>query len=86
MLASGRPILAAVPPESEIGAIVADTGNGCVFGERELDGAVSFLTQLIRKAASGELTITPLPEYARPFSSDAMVRQFAELVDSLPHR
>ncbi|MEA2031430.1 MAG: hypothetical protein U9N55_07550, partial [candidate division Zixibacteria bacterium] len=48
MLSSGRPILAAVPPDGEIARLIALTGNGhCFFDDTE-DTAVSYVVKQIQ--------------------------------------
>jgi glycosyltransferase involved in cell wall biosynthesis len=83
LLASGRPVLAYVAAESEIARLLDLTGAGIYFNDETFNSAVSFVKSSIEKSITGELSITPLPEYARPYSSEAMVEKFANLLDSL---
>jgi len=83
LLASGRPVLAYVAAESEIARLIDQTAAGMYFNDDTVDKAAAYLRRHIEKSVSGELTITPLPEYARPYSSEAMVEKFARLLDGL---
>lgn len=83
LLASGRPVLSFVAAESEIARLLGLTGAGIYFHDDTIDKAAEYLRQNIEKSASGNMHITPLPEYARPYSSEAMVEKFARLLDSL---
>jgi hypothetical protein len=87
LLASGRPILAHVPDDSEIANLVKSTSEGCCFQKQTVDHAVAFLSHLHERYAAGSLTLTPCPVYARPYTWDSIVRQYAQLLDSvLPPR
>jgi hypothetical protein len=83
LFASGRPILAAVPPGSEVDKLIEKTGNGFCFSNGSLSEAADYLCQQIRLFEAGKLRITVLPEYARQYSSEKMVQRFAQIVDSL---
>ena len=83
MLASGRKVLAFVAAESEIARLLDETGAGLYFNDSEIDNAAGYLRRQMEDILSGEIEITPLPEYARPYSSEAMVQKFARLLDGL---
>ncbi|MFQ6008162.1 MAG: hypothetical protein ACE5K8_04345, partial [Candidatus Zixiibacteriota bacterium] len=82
LLASGRPILAAVPEGSEVERIIRGTGNGFCFSNSGLPDAADYLCGQIRLFEAGKLDINILPEYARQYSSEKMVQQFSRIVDS----
>lgn len=84
LLASGRPILAAVPGSSEIARLVSESGQGCCFQSDSMDGAVEYLRQGIIEHRSGPTAVSILPDYARKYSAEQMVARFADLLDSIP--
>ncbi|HUV31820.1 MAG TPA: hypothetical protein VMY05_12125 [Acidobacteriota bacterium] len=84
LLASGRPILACAPGDSEVGRLIEATGSGACFDESSLGRAVDFLTEIIRARETGGRDITPLPDYARKYSSEEMAGSFASILDNLP--
>ncbi|MDH4157083.1 MAG: glycosyltransferase [candidate division Zixibacteria bacterium] len=81
LLASGRPILAATNPDSEVAGLIEVSQNGFCFEEGNKEAAVSYLARLIEAFLSDSLSSTPLPEYARQFSSENMVAGFAAIFD-----
>jgi len=83
LLASGRKVLAYVAAESEIARLIDLTGAGMYFNDDAVDKAAAYMRQNIEKSLSGESQIVPLPEYVRPYSSEAMVEKFARLLDGL---
>jgi glycosyltransferase involved in cell wall biosynthesis len=84
ILASGRPILAAVPPGSEIEKLIGRVGrNGLCFTDNDISGAAGFLCQQITLFETNALDIIPLPVYAREFSSENLAKNFARLFDQL---
>ena len=80
MLASGRPILAAVPPASELFNLLTATGKNLVFDPSDHDQAVAFLFDLVLRHASGKNEFEVCPEYAQKYSSEMMVGKFAEII------
>ncbi len=86
LLASGRPILAAVPHDSEVEKLLAPTGNGFCFTEDNVSNAADYLCEQISLSEKDALAIYPLPDYAREFSSENMARRFAELLDKIRSR
>jgi len=83
MLSSGRPILAAVPPNGEIARLIDISNNGhCFFDDTE-NTAVSYLAEQIKRFHRGELLVQLQPDYAQPFASDMMARRFSEVLDRL---
>lgn len=83
ILASGRPILSAVSPESEVEKLIQSTGNGYCFTETSTDGVVKYLSDLITDFGRGQLVITPCPDYSKPYTASRMVEKFAQLLDQL---
>lgn len=83
LIASGRPLLAYAPGESEVGRVVSGYDHGHCFTDQSLDQAVSFLKQHIRRFESGRYDVDPLSEYAQQFSSEALARKFAQVLDGL---
>jgi len=83
LFASGRPILAAVPPDSEVEKLIKRTGHGFCFSDNNISTAVDYLSGQIRLFETNTLNIIPLPEFARQFSSDNLAKNFAHLFDQL---
>lgn len=83
LIASGRPVIAFTPEESEVGRLVSAYERGCCFTCDSINKAVSFAEQQVRRFETGRCDIDPLSEYARQFSSEALARRFAELLDGL---
>ena len=83
LLASGRPILAYAPPESEIDKIISKASNSFRFEDKSLDQASEFLSRQVDKWSSGEVRFATEPDYAKEYSSKNMVRKFANLFDKL---
>lgn len=83
LFASGRPILAAVPPESEVEKLIERSGCGFCFSDENLSNAAHFLCKQLALFKSKVLQITPLPVYARKYSSENMVKNFADLISRI---
>ncbi len=86
LFASGRPILAALPPGSVVADLLEESGNACIFDPSDagsVEKAVDFVGDLMQEHLSGELSITACPTYAQPFTATAMVARFAELTKAL---
>ena len=86
LLASGRPIIAAVPHGSEVEKLLTPTGNGFCFTEDNISHAADYLCEKISSSEKDTLAISPIPDYAREFSSEQMVRRFAGLLDKIRNR
>ncbi|MDZ4723676.1 MAG: hypothetical protein SGI97_07210 [candidate division Zixibacteria bacterium] len=83
LLASGRPLLAYAPKGSELEEIVSATNNGFTFSDVTHPQATDYVAHVIKRHTSNSLEITPLPEYAKPFSSDKLAQRFANLLDRI---
>jgi len=86
MLVSGRPILAGLPPDSVVAETIVGAGVTDCFdphNAEDIERAAAFVEHLIRRHHAGELSITPRPDYARPFSASAMVAKFADVIHGL---
>ena len=83
LLASGRPILAAVSPGSEVEKLVDQSGNGFCFSYEDVSGAADFLCRQITLFETSSLDITTIPDYAKEFSSENLAENFARLFDRL---
>ena len=86
LFASGRPILAAVPPDSQVADLIEETQNGCCFdpdSSSELARAVDYVSDITQKKIDSKLIIEVRPEYSRCYTATAMVDRFAELIKSL---
>ncbi len=83
LLASGRPILAAVPPGSEVEKLIEQSGNGFCFSDDNISSAADFLCQQITLFETNALDIAPIPDYAKGFSSENLAENFARLFDRL---
>ena len=79
LLASGRPILAGVPVDSEIARLVGDGKQGICFLSQDTSVAAGYVESLVEDWKQGRLSITPESEFARQYSSTRMVEQFARL-------
>jgi hypothetical protein len=86
MLASGRPILAALPPGSAAADLIGRSDRACCFDPskpEEVDRGAEFVERIAQQQLSGQLSIAASPEYARPFSAAAMVQKFADVIRNL---
>ncbi len=83
MLASGRPVLAYVPTESEIGRLIEQSHNGFCFGDATIQSAADYLQNCLMRASMQTLTVEPLPPYATPYSWDTLVEKYARLLDRI---
>lgn len=83
LLASGRPILAAVPPGTDLACLLEETGNSCCFDPSSIDRALKYLIEKIDSVESDRSDMVMLPEYARSYSAERMVAGFAELFDEI---
>lgn len=83
LIASGRPLLAYTPSDSEVGRLVSEYMRGHCFADASLDQAVAFVEQQMERYESGSYDIDPLSEFARRFSSEALAQRFARLLDGL---
>ncbi|MFH1373414.1 MAG: hypothetical protein ABII79_06450 [bacterium] len=86
LLASGRPIMAAVPHGSEVEKLLAPTGNSFCFTKNNITNAANYLCEQISLSENDGLAISPMPDYARMFSSEQMARRFAGLLDKIHSR
>ncbi len=86
LLASGRRILAAVPPGSDVEVLLGETGGGQCFWEETIGSALAYLCRQIEQHRDGALAITPRPAYAQPYSSRNLARRFADIFDRLGSR
>jgi len=84
MLASGRPILASVSENSEIANLINKNECGFVYSENNLSAAIDYLNKKINEYSSNN--IKPVPDYALEYSSDNMVKKFAEIIKNLIER
>ncbi|MEW6051265.1 MAG: glycosyltransferase [Candidatus Zixiibacteriota bacterium] len=81
LLASGRPILAHVPAESEIGRLVHESGAGYCFQGTDIETAVLWLTDILKRGQNGSLKIEPLPLKTQIYSWERIVERFAQVLD-----
>ncbi len=83
MLASGRPILAAVPNDGELSQLLKKTGNSLCYDPAHAQPATDFLLQKLQLFEQGDRTFTVCPEYSQEYSSDRMTSDFAALFAKL---
>ena len=83
ILASGRPILASVPIDSEVASLIKSTQNGLCYTIDNTNEAIKYLGDKIKSFQNNTHTIRPLPEYALKFSSDNMTAKYAGLIKQL---
>ena len=83
-LASGRPILAAVPPDGAAAKLIRETGAGVVVPPDDVDALKAALVELEGRFRDGGLPDVELPEEARErLSRRARCEETAELLRSL---
>ncbi|HWR84030.1 MAG TPA: glycosyltransferase [Candidatus Deferrimicrobium sp.] len=85
LLASGRPILASVPPGSEMERLISETGCGHCFQNETVSSAAAYLINQIALHEEGRLSIVAQPEYAERFSSENLAENFADLFTKVQH-
>ncbi len=83
MLSSGRPILAAAPPEGEVEQLVKESGNGFCFFDGTEEYAVSYVQKQVEQFLQGNNIVQLQPEYARKYASDMMASQFAKVLNTI---
>ncbi|MDF1544776.1 MAG: hypothetical protein P1R58_06695 [bacterium] len=83
LLASGRPILAAAPPDGELCRLLKKTGNSFCITSTEIESAVKFLHAKIEIFGRGERSFDICPGYAEEYSSQRMTARFATLFNRL---
>ena len=86
LFASGRPILAALPPGSAVADLIAQIDNGFRYDPTQHDDqarAADFIGRFAQQHLSGEMSLIVQPEYASRFSASAMVTKFADIVQGL---
>jgi glycosyltransferase involved in cell wall biosynthesis len=86
MLSSGRPILAAVPPESDVEQLLARTNSGRTFWGAPVTAGAQYILEQAESFLAGNLHISPRPEYSRVFTSSNLARQCASLCDRILSR
>jgi glycosyltransferase involved in cell wall biosynthesis len=83
-LASGRPILAAVPPDGAAAELIRETGAGVVVPPDDVEALRAALVELEERFRDGGLPDVELPEAARErLSRRARAEETAELLRSL---
>ena len=83
-LASGRPILAAVPPDGAAAELIRETGAGIVAPPDDVEGLKAALVELEGRFRNAGLPDVELPEEARErLSRRARCEETAELLRSL---
>ncbi len=83
-LASGRPILAAVPPDGAAADLIRETGAGVVAPPDDVEALKAALVELEGRFRNGGLPDVELPEEARErLSRRARCEETAELLRSL---
>jgi hypothetical protein len=83
MVASGRPILACAPPESEVTSIVGQVPRSHCFttdGEAVSDGTVEYMADLIRAWREGESIISAVDDTAHPLAMPSTMKRMAEVI------
>ena len=83
MLASGRKLLVAATPDSDVAGIIRDTECGWFFDPRAKESvavAAASLRQAVQDWLNGNMTIECPPLYAESFSYRQVAKRFAELI------
>lgn len=83
LLASGRSILASCRPESELAGLIKDNRCGISFTDQTADQGARELMSLMQLHETNQLTIKPLPEFIRDYSTDKMTKRFAIILDRI---
>ncbi len=83
LLASGRPLLAAVPWESEIANLVRESSHGFCFTDDTLAEATSYVTSQTEAWVEGRTALEVLPDYSQKYSSTRMAEEFAGVIRSI---
>jgi glycosyltransferase involved in cell wall biosynthesis len=83
-LASGRPILAVVPPDGAAAGLLRETGAGVVVAPDDVDGIAAALTDLRDRFRAGTLAPVELgEEWRERVSRRARVQELADLLHTL---
>jgi len=83
MLASGRPIMAAVPEKSEIANLVNLSVNGFTFRDKNMAEAIVYLSEKIEMNSKLAGKFEIVPSYAKKFTSEVMTQKFVDLIKSI---
>lgn len=82
IFASGRPVIASVPDESEVKNMITATGNGiCYYNNYE--DACLYLRDKLESYFANQLIIKPCPDYAKEYSSSNMAAKYANFIKSI---
>ena len=81
-LATGRPILAAVP-EGDARELLIEAGTGLVCGPADVDAIARIVREQIRRADAGEASPPPDQAVLARYERRELTRRLAELLDSL---
>ena len=86
MVASGRPLLAWAPPDSEVAQIVGQVSRSHCFSSDHNsvpDDAIDFMIKLIRSKHAGENIITTVDAAAHPLAMPSTMGRMAEVIRAL---
>lgn len=85
LIASGRPMIVAAQPDSELSLLTGKLPGVIRFdpNTNPPPAVVSALSALVERWRDGELAVTPLQAYSRPFSAGYQAEQFAGLIKDL---
>ncbi len=83
MIASGRPLLAAVDKYGEVARLVKETGNGICFNSDGPGEAVVFLENAVTSFVRGEFSLRLNPPYAGKYTGAGMAKQFADIINGI---
>ncbi|NOY68274.1 MAG: glycosyltransferase family 4 protein [Deltaproteobacteria bacterium] len=82
-IASGRPILAAVPAGSEVASIVRKAGTGLVVDFEDADGLRDGILELYDRWLAGTDVPAPAPGCLSFFNQKEQTRLFAEILNNI---
>jgi glycosyltransferase involved in cell wall biosynthesis len=81
-LASGRPILAAVPP-GDARDLLEQAGNAAVCGPDDVGGMTDVIREQVRRKRSGELSPAPDPALVKSYEWRALALELAALFEEV---
>jgi len=83
LLASGRPIVANTPNDSQVGQLIIQSEQGICYQEDTIDQAGGYISKINEQIISKVYRINPISDFAQQYSSDRLVSKFADLLGSL---
>jgi glycosyltransferase involved in cell wall biosynthesis len=82
-MASGKPILAIVPPEGEVAKIIRKSNTGLVADFEDIEGIKKAYYQLYRQWENKEVELHPIREEVYKFEQRRLTKKFVSLLDEM---